>query len=158
YTPSDAVVLDETAIQNLELVETMIGRRTEGSLLDVIDHTVTAPGARLLRRWLLYPLLDVAQIRRRQDAVAWLVERPALTEQVRRQLSKIADLERLAGKATLGVATPRDLGKLRDALAQLPELVALVHSGATSADAVIDGVPGLLELGAACDPALSELA
>ena len=89
----------------------------EGSLLDVIDETVTAPGARLLRRWLLYPLVDVAQIRRRQDAVAWLVERPALLRAIRRALARIADLERLAGKATLGVATPRDLGRLRDALA-----------------------------------------
>ncbi|MEO8844700.1 MAG: hypothetical protein ABI591_27730, partial [Kofleriaceae bacterium] len=122
YLPGDSVVLDEAAIANLELVETLIGRRTQGSLLEVIDQTVTAPGGRLLRRWLLYPLVDVPQIRRRQDGVAWLVGRPALLEQIRRALSRIADLERLAGKATLGVATPRDLGRLRDALAQLPEL------------------------------------
>jgi DNA mismatch repair protein MutS len=129
YQPDDAVVLDEAAIANLELTETLIGKRTQGSLLDIIDQTVTAPGGRLLRRWLLYPLVDVAQIRRRQDAVAWLVERPALCEAIRRALSRIADLERLAGKAMLGVATPRDLGRLRDALASLPELIALVGSG-----------------------------
>src|SRR5204863_10056703 len=97
--------------------------------LDVIDDTAPAPGGRLLRRWLLYPLVDVAQIRRRQDAVAWLVERPALCEAIRRALSRIADLERLAGKAMLGVATPRDLGRLRDALANLPDMIALVRSG-----------------------------
>jgi DNA mismatch repair protein MutS len=154
YDPSDAVVLDETAIANLELVETIIGRRRQGSLLDVIDQTVTAPGGRRLRRWLLYPLVDVAQIRRRQDAVGWLVERPALTEQVRRALDKIADLERLAGKATLGVATPRDLGRLRDALLQLPDLVALVRSGATK----LDPLPELLDLRAATDVALPGLA
>ena len=154
YDPSDAVVLDETAIANLELVETIIGRRRQGSLLDVIDQTVTAPGGRRLRRWLLYPLVDVAQIRRRQDAVGWLVERPALTEQVRRALDKIADLERLAGKATLGVATPRDLGRLRDALLQLPDLVALVRSGATK----LDPLPELLDLRAATDIALPGLA
>ncbi|HEY5921077.1 MAG TPA: DNA mismatch repair protein MutS, partial [Kofleriaceae bacterium] len=154
YDPSDAVVLDETAIANLELVETIIGRRTQGSLLDVIDQTVTAPGGRRLRRWLLYPLVDVAQIRRRQDAVGWLVERPALTEQIRRALGKIADLERLAGKATLGVATPRDLGRLRDALVQLPELVELVRSGATK----LDPLPELLDLRAAADRTLPALA
>ncbi|HEY5949585.1 MAG TPA: hypothetical protein VIV40_29020, partial [Kofleriaceae bacterium] len=154
YDASDAVVLDETAIANLELVETIIGRRTQGSLLDVIDQTVTAPGGRRLRRWLLYPLVDVAHIRRRQDAVGWLVERPALTEQVRKSLSKIADLERLAGKATLGVATPRDLGRLRDALLQLPDLVELVRSGATK----LDPLPDLLDLRAATDPALPGLA
>src|SRR5439155_11423898 len=102
YQPADSVVLDEAAIANLELTETLIGKRKQGSLLDVIDDTATAPGGRLLRRWLLYPLRDVAQIRRRQDAVAWLVERPALCEAIRRALSRIADLERLAGKAMLG--------------------------------------------------------
>jgi DNA mismatch repair protein MutS len=154
YEPGDAVVLDETAIANLELVETLIGRRREGSLLDVIDQTVTAPGARLLRRWMLYPLVDVAQIRRRQDGVGWLVERPALLEQIRKALGKIADLERLAGKATLGVATPRDLGRLRDALGQLPELIALVKSGVTK----LDPLPELLDLKAAADKALPALA
>ena len=154
YRPGDAVVLDEAAIANLELVETLIGRRAQGSLLDVIDQTVTAPGGRLLRRWLLYPLVDVAQIRRRQDAVAWLVLRPALTEQLRRALSRVADLERLAGKATLGVATPRDLGRLRDALVGLPELIALIATGATK----LDPVPALLALDAARDPALAKLA
>jgi DNA mismatch repair protein MutS len=154
YDASDAVVLDEAAIANLELVETLIGKKTEGSLLDIIDQTVTAPGARLLRRWLLYPLIDVAQIRRRQDAVAWLVDRPALTEQLRRALSRIADLERLAGKATLGVATPRDLGRLRDALAQLPDLVALIASGATK----LDPVPPVLSLRAALAPELAAMA
>jgi DNA mismatch repair protein MutS len=138
----------------LELVETLIGRRREGSLLDVIDQTVTAPGARLLRRWMLYPLVDVAQIRRRQDGVGWLVERPALLEQIRKALGKIADLERLAGKATLGVATPRDLGRLRDALGQLPELIALVKSGVTK----LDPLPELLDLKAAADKALPALA
>ncbi len=156
YAPGDSVVIDEAAIAHLELTETLIGKRRVGSLLDIIDATATAPGARLLRRWLLYPLVDVARIRRRQDAIGWLVERPALTEQIRAALGKIADLERLAGKATLGVATPRDLGRLRDALAQLPSLIELVQSGA----APLQPVPqNLLDaLRAASAPVLSELA
>jgi DNA mismatch repair protein MutS len=170
YEPSDAVVLDEAAIANLELTETLIGKRKQGSLLEVIDETATAPGGRLLRRWLLYPLVDVAQIRRRQDAVAWLVERPALCEAIRRALSRLADLERLAGKAMLGVATPRDLGRLRDALASLPSLLELVRSGADplgELPALIDPrprprLPGPGPRGAglaACaDPALPALA
>jgi len=157
YQQADSVVLDEAAVANLEIVETLIGRHAKGSLLDVIDATVTAPGARLLRRWLLYPLVEVAQIRRRQDAVAWLVERPTLCETIRRALGKIADLERLAGKATLGVATPRDLGRLRDALAQLPELVALVRSGRTVMPGQ-DEVPALLDLRACAVAALPALA
>lgn len=148
YEQADSVVLDEVAIANLELVETLIGKRRDGSLLAVIDDTITPPGGRLLRKWLLYPLLDVASIRRRHDAVGWLVERQTLCEALRRALSRISDLERLAGKATLGVATPRDLGRLRDALAQLPELIALIRSGADAMAAIAD-VPALLDL-AAC--------
>jgi DNA mismatch repair protein MutS len=154
YVLDEAVVLDEAAIRNLELVETLIGRERKGSLLDVVDHTVTAPGARLLRRWLTYPLRAVPQIRRRQDAVAWLVGRPALCTELRVALGRVADLERLAGKATLGVATPRDLGRLRDALAELPALIALVRTGATA----LDPVPELLDLAAAALPSLAELA
>ncbi|MDB4964083.1 MAG: mismatch repair protein MutS [Myxococcales bacterium] len=154
YQPGDSVVLDEAAIANLELVETLIGRHKQGSLLDVIDATVTAPGGRLLRRWMLYPLIDVEKIRRRQDAVAWLVERPALCETITRALSKIADLERLAGKATLGVATPRDLGRLREAVTQLPELIALVASGKDK----LGELPALLDLKACADAALPALA
>jgi len=154
YAPGDTVVLDEAAIANLELTETLIGRRKEGSLLDVIDDTATAPGGRLLRRWLLYPLIDVPQIRRRQDAVAWLVERPALCETIRRALSRVADLERLAGKAMLGVATPRDLGRLRDALLGLPELIELVRSGQDK----LGELPAALDLVACAHEALPVLA
>ena len=154
YEPGESVVLDEAAIANLELVETLIGKKKQGSLLEVIDETVTAPGGRLLRRWLLYPLVDVPQIRRRQDAIAWLVERPALTETIRRALSRIADLERLAGKATLGIATPRDAGKLRDALVQLPDLIITLRSGIDP----LAPLPELLDLRACADKALPALA
>ena len=136
YRIRDAVVLDEAAIVNLELTETIMagpgpaaGRRS-GSLLAVLDQTVTAPGGRLLRRWLLYPLVDVAPIRRRQDAVEFFVERQAARERVRRELERIHDLERLAGRASLGVATPRDLGQLRASLGRLPDLAEAIASGA----------------------------
>ena len=136
YRIRDAVVLDEAAIVNLELTETIMagggpaaGRRS-GSLLAVLDQTVTAPGGRLLRRWLLYPLVDVAPIRRRQDAVEFFVERQSARERVRRELERIHDLERLAGRASLGVATPRDLGQLRASLRRLPDLAEAIASGA----------------------------
>jgi DNA mismatch repair protein MutS len=136
YRIRDAVVLDEAAIVNLELTETILpgpgpaaGRRT-GSLLAVLDQTVTAPGGRLLRRWLLYPLVGVAPIRRRQDAVEFFVERQGAREQVRRELERIHDLERLAGRASLGVATPRDLDQLRASLGRLPDLAEAITAGA----------------------------
>jgi DNA mismatch repair protein MutS len=153
YQPGDALVLDEAAVANLELTETLIGADRAGSLLAVLDDTRTAPGSRLLRRWLLYPLVDVAAIRRRQDAVAHLAERTTLRAEARELLKGIGDLERLAGRATLGVATPRDLGRLRAGLAELPALArALARSGKGLAE-----LPGLLSLDAATLAALAEL-
>ncbi|WP_428262900.1 DNA mismatch repair protein MutS [Haliangium sp.] len=130
YAPGQAMVLDEVAIANLELTETLIGAKRAGSLLSVIDATSTAPGGRLLRRWLLYPLTEVAPIRRRQDAVGYLVERASLRSSVRHALDGVHDLERLSARVLLGVATPRDLGRLRDSLALLPELARLLSGQA----------------------------
>ena len=148
YRIGDAVVLDETAIVNLELLETILppsrgSDRRAGSLLAVLDDTVTAPGGRLLRRWLLYPLVDVAPIRRRQDAVEHLVLRLAVRERVRRELGEIRDLERLAGRASLGVATPRDLGQLRSSLGRLPALAAAL-AGELDVPELLRIAPGLL--------------
>ncbi|MBP6631929.1 MAG: DNA mismatch repair protein MutS [Kofleriaceae bacterium] len=141
--------LDPTAIANLELVETLMGRQRQGSLLAVLDETVTAPGGRCLRRWLLYPLLDPATIGRRHDAVAALVGAAAARAELRRALADVYDLERLAGKATLGVMTPRDLGRLRDSLASLPAIAAHVV-GLGLATPLLDPAPLLA-------PALAEL-
>ncbi|HKE18295.1 MAG TPA: DNA mismatch repair protein MutS [Kofleriaceae bacterium] len=153
YRIRDAVVLDEAAIINLELTETIMpgpgpgagaaGGRRGGSLLAVLDRTVTAPGGRLLRHWLLYPLVDVAPIRRRQDAVEFFVDRQGARDEVRRELERIHDLERLAGRASLGVATPRDMGQLRASLGRLPSLVEAIGAGAAPGF----DVPELLRLG-----------
>ncbi|HUS65258.1 MAG TPA: DNA mismatch repair protein MutS [Kofleriaceae bacterium] len=136
YRIGDAVVLDEAAIVNLELCETILpgpgtGRdaRRAGSLLAALDETVTAPGGRLLRRWLLYPLVELAPIRRRQDAVEHLVGRPVVREKARHELAHIHDLERLAGRASLGVATPRDLSQLRASLGRMPGLAEALAGG-----------------------------
>jgi DNA mismatch repair protein MutS len=156
YRVHDALGLDEAAVANLELVETLIGKRKQGSLLAVLDATATAPGARLLRRWLLFPLVDVAAIRRRQDAVAWLVERPTLVASALTALREIADVERLAARASLGVATPRDLGRLRDALAQLPALVAELRAAAGDRP-MFGELPAVLQLAPLVDPVIAEV-
>ncbi len=154
YDPSAAVVLDEAAIANLELTETLIGGRRDGSLLALLDETATSPGARLLRRWLLYPLTEVAAIRRRHDAVEWLIARDELGRALRDRLRATGDLERLAGRATLGVAGPRDLARIRDALIGLPELIGLV----TAAAAPLEPVPEVLDVAPVATPALAALA
>ena len=120
------VVLDAAAVANLELVETLIGAKREGSLLASLDRTVSAAGGRLLRRWLLYPLNGVEAIRRRQDAVSVFVQEASVRGRVREQLEGTHDLERIIGRVTLGVASPRDLGRVQATLAALPKVVKLL--------------------------------
>jgi DNA mismatch repair protein MutS len=126
----DHLVLDETAVRNLELVESLHDRRPHGSLLWAIDRTVTPMGGRLLRQWLLRPLRQPAEIHRRLSAVEALVEAPAGLEALRAALADVGDLARLASRAALGVATPRDLAALRAALRPLPAVREHAEAGA----------------------------
>ncbi|HEY3187870.1 MAG TPA: DNA mismatch repair protein MutS, partial [Solirubrobacteraceae bacterium] len=119
--PGDAMILDKTAVDTLELVEAREGG-VRNSLLGVLDETVTPMGARLLRQWLLRPLVDPAAIAARQDAVGALVADPARRAAVRAPLARMGDLERLTSRATLGVAHARDLVGLRACLAPLDVL------------------------------------
>jgi DNA mismatch repair protein MutS len=119
--PADCMTLDETAVRTLELLEASDGS-ARSSLLGVLDETVTPMGARLLRQWLLQPLLDSAAIGGRQDAVAALVAAPDVRDAVRRLLKPVGDLARLTSRATLGVAHARDLVGLRGCLAPLDAL------------------------------------
>ena len=119
--PADCMTLDETAVRTLELLEASDGS-TRNSLLGVIDETVTPMGARLLRQWLLQPLLDPGAIAARHDAVAALVDSPETRAALRRLLKPVGDLARLASRATLGVAHARDLVGLRACLAPLTQV------------------------------------
>lgn len=143
YDPREHLVIDEAAVRNLELVKTIGGER-QGSLLHLLDATKTAMGARLLRRRLLAPLTDVRAIRRRHDAVEAFVVDEALRQEVRAALARVGDLERMATRAVMGVATPRDLGGIRDALARAEELAAgLSRAAARSTDETLAAlVPG----------------
>jgi len=120
-TAADAMVLDETAVVTLELL-TSSGGSVRESLFGVLDETVTPMGARLLRQWLLRPLLDPAAIAARQDAVGALVEAPAERDRLKTWLRRIGDLERLTSRATLGQAHARDLVGLRGCLAPLRDI------------------------------------
>jgi DNA mismatch repair protein MutS len=152
YRRTDYLVIDEQARAHLELTETMLDRRRAGSLLDVLDATATSMGGRLLRRWLLFPLMDIARIRRRHDAVERLVAWQSARDAARKILGGLADLERLASRARLGVATPRDLVSLGRSLAQLPALAeALKGAGDLTSDRTEED---LLDLGAG-DPSLA---
>jgi len=116
------MVLDAATRRDLDLVA---GRHTgsrQGSLLAVLDFTLTPMGGRLLRRWLENPLVEVAAIEARLDSVEELLQNRLLAEELRRLLGQMRDLERLVAKAVYATAGPRDLLALKDSLALLPAL------------------------------------
>ena len=142
-TATDAMVLDETAVVTLELL-TSSGGSTRESLFGVLDETVTPMGARLLRQWLLRPLLDPAAITARQTGVGALVDAPAERTRLATLLRRIGDVERLTSRATLGQAHARDLVGLRGCLAPLREIRTLAAS--IAAPAIADAARDLAEL------------
>ena len=117
----DVLPLDEMTRRNLELVEPLRVGAQGATLLEAVDRTLTPMGGRLLRRWMLAPLVDPAAINARLDAVEVLVRDGRGRERLREALDGVRDLERLAGRAALGRATPRELGALRDSIARLPD-------------------------------------
>jgi len=133
----DVLPLDEMTRRNLELVEPLRAGVEGATLLDVIDRTLTPMGGRLLRRWLLAPLVEPAAITARLDAVATLLADGRGRERLREALDGVRDLERLAGRAALGRATPRELGALRDSIQRLPD-VAGAHTLALTLDLLAD--------------------
>jgi DNA mismatch repair protein MutS len=122
--PGRIMLLDEMTRRNLELIEPLRVGEEGGTLLEVLDDTVTAMGARLLRRWVLEPLVLADEIWSRQEAVTELVERPELRDGLRQALAGVSDLERLAGKIGTLRVTPRDLMGLRRSLEMLPTIRA----------------------------------
>jgi DNA mismatch repair protein MutS len=122
YSLDDYLLLDATAIRNLELLEGLASRNREDSLIDVIDSTLTPMGGRLLRQWILQPLLSVKMIRARQDAVGYFVDEGIARRTVRELLRQVADLERILSRVASGSATPRELTGLNASLAALPGL------------------------------------
>lgn len=128
YRVSHYMVLDAVTCRNLELVRTMRHGERQGSVLDGLDTTVTAMGARLLRRWLEQPLLQLEVITARQEAVAELVQELARRNALRQALRNISDIERLVGRIACGTANARHLTALRCSLERLPQVrEALAH-------------------------------
>ncbi len=120
YRLGDYMVLDESTCAHLELLKTMRRQSVKGSLFQILDRTVTPMGSRLLKRWIMYPLIHVDRIRDRLAAVASFKEDPLLREGIRGELDKMYDLERLNGKISLGRANARDLLALKASIRHLP--------------------------------------
>ena len=124
YTSGRFMELDMDARRNLELVETMRSKDKKGSLLWVLDKTRTAMGGRMIRSWLEKPLLDPAQISRRQGAVEELVNAPIIRGELEQALSDVTDLERVMARISTGTVNARDLLGLASGLRALPAVKA----------------------------------
>jgi len=122
---SETLVVDPVTLRHLEVVESTTGGRA-GSLLDEIDRTVTAMGGRLLRQWLLRPLLSLERVRDRLDAVEDFAFKTTERGKFRDTLKSVQDLERLVARTALGSAGPRDLVALKQSLGAVPR-VRMIH-------------------------------
>ncbi len=122
FQVGEGMVLDATTQRNLEIIKPMRDDGKEGTLLSVLDETVTSMGGRLLRQWLITPLTSVSQIKRRQDAVEELLARKDDRETMRDHFREVSDLERLSGRIGCGTANARDMVALKNTLTLLPKL------------------------------------
>jgi len=123
YDRAHAMMLDAVTVRNLELVEPLFaGESRESTLIHVLDETCTGMGARLLRRRLLRPSIDRAEIESRLDALEQMLSKTIERSELRKTLGSMLDLERLLAKVTIGTAGPRDLLALGASLALIPAL------------------------------------
>ncbi|MBN1304126.1 MAG: DNA mismatch repair protein MutS [Anaerolineales bacterium] len=131
YSIHEFMALDAASRRNLELTETLRSNTnrsdTRGSLLGILDHTVTPMGKRLMRQWVSQPLLEVQKITRRQDGVCFFFERSLDRAEVRGTLKPLADLERLSNRIAAAHAQPRDLVSLRDTLEKIPDILEIMN-------------------------------
>jgi len=132
YSLHEFMTLDSSTRRNLELTETIRTGDMEGSLLGVLDCTVTPMGKRLLRQWVSKPLLEVEIIRKRHQGVAHFHEDGVFRAEIREELKSFQDLERLINRVLGGSAQPRDLVGVRETLHMLPDIEALISTKKTA--------------------------
>lgn len=128
HNPKQQVWMDRFTVRNLELISPNAPEAI--TLLEVIDHTSTAMGGRLLRRWITAPLTDIDRINQRLDSVSYFIQNTVIHDQVSRSLKQMSDVERLVAKLATGRINPREVNALKHALAQTTSLTALLSNAA----------------------------
>ena len=136
YSTDRTLLLDPATLRNLEIFKSAANSR-HGSLLGAMDGTVTAPGARMLERWLCAPELDLEEIQRRQDCVGEFVTAPGLASELQNLFKGIRDIERILSRLQNHMRNPRELGGVRDTLATLPSIAAALMEFPDTAVAAI---------------------
>jgi len=122
YTVGEFMYIDSTTRRNLEITETIREKSVKGSLLWVLDRTKTAMGGRMLRSWIIEPLLDKVQIEKRLNSVEELVDLTTVRMELADELIQMSDIERLISKISVGSANARDLISLKESIVKIPEL------------------------------------
>jgi DNA mismatch repair protein MutS len=149
YEQHDALVLDPVSVRNLELLTPIFSddsvKNVPTTLVSALDVTVTGMGARLLRSWILRPLIDRCAIEQRLDAVEHFVQQTVVRGEIRKELRGIQDLERLTSRITLGQAGPRELVALRKSLSQLPVLRNFVTPPPTGGSVLLRHLHGEID-------------
>jgi DNA mismatch repair protein MutS len=128
YRLSDHLIIDEATKRNLELLSNSLDRGRQGTLLEVLDLTVTPMGGRLLKKWILYPSRDIAEIEGRLSAVEILKKNPSVRENLRRGMRQVYDIERLVARTVLGTANGRDLLALKQSITRIPGIKSSLES------------------------------
>lgn len=141
---SDTVLLDVATRRNLELTQNLAGG-TEATLAAVLDKCVTPMGSRLLKRWIHQPIRDLEKLKKRQDTINTLQKNERI-EVLQPLLQNVGDMERILARVALRSARPRDLTRLRSALAQLPELVKNSQNLTASLDSLLAQIGDFSEL------------
>lgn len=122
YSPSDFMLLDEDTQRNLELLRTFAGEERKDTLYSILDSTLTPMGGRLLKRWMLNPLLDVRTINKRLESVKTFTKNTPLLEELRQNLKEVYDLERIISRLDTNVAKGKDLIALKQSLNKIPQI------------------------------------
>ncbi len=127
YSTKEYLIIDETAVKNLELVENLNTKTRENSLLEILDKTLTAMGSRLMRKNLLQPLTNIEKIKERQEIINFFIEEGALQRQISEILKGICDLERIISRISANLAGPRDIVALKNALISVKKIKSILE-------------------------------
>ncbi len=146
YILSDYLQVDDISCRNLELMENIRTGSRKGTLISILDKTVTAMGARLIKHWLRYPLMAIPLIEKRLDAVEEAVKNPTISAEIRAMLKTVADLERLGSKLSMAQGNARDLIALKRSFQAFPNLQARMEAFSADLyrfDTPVDALDGL---------------
>ncbi len=156
YSLSNYLIIDDISFRNLEIIKNIRTGSKQGTLLGIMDQTVTAMGGRLLKRWIRYPLMDVPEISSRLDAVEEAKKNISVRRNIREKMKTVYDLERLGSKIAMGQCNARDLVALKQSLNSLPDIWSMLSDFDAERLKCGQNIDNLCELAELIDKAIRE--